>query len=144
MTERIFVSLDARTIFELSQRMIDRGDLEGGLRIAQIAERHEALDERLRNIQSKGDYAAGVAEGLRRAYERSNLPDAERTMPVNMARVISRAEVKIQRIPTGMTAQGLKEKAAKAAQEAAELSTKLGPLAGLKLNLSMVKQENKK
>lgn len=78
MTDRIFVSVDAARLAELSSKLTltarDQADLFG------IAERLERLDERLRNIDSATPvtfgktYADGVRDERARIFGRSNLP----------------------------------------------------------------------
>ncbi len=92
MTQPPFVNLDAQWLADLAARsVIALPDVEIA-RLLLIAQHLESLDERVRNLSS---FEEGVAEGLRRAYSRSNLPvQANGSISPELAEMIARTPVR--------------------------------------------------
>lgn len=132
MSDPIFVNKDAEYLYTLGQTFIEDGDLEGGLRLSQIAQRLQSLDDRALSLDKEGLFAAGVQEGMTRIYGRTNFPGE--SMPAAMRKVFAGKPLPaIKKIPTGMTAQGLREKAEREARE----SAKKPDFSGIKLDLKI-------
>lgn len=144
MSDTPFVSLDAKWLFELSQRLPD-DMLADVIRLSEIALRHEHLDEQVRNLQSASksdDYLQGARDMARRIYSRSNIPVADRAPQVAIRSIFSEPTVteingvKVKKIPRGVSAFTIEPEKPKAPKPRA-----VNPkLAGLKLDLSKLRK----
>lgn len=146
MSQSPFVSLDARWLWELSQRLPD-DMLADVVRLAEIAGRHERLDEQVRNLTAapKGDgYAQGALDMAAKIYGRSNLPVGDRTPQVELNKAVERVYakpgveeingVKVKKIPRGISAFVIEPEKPKVSKPKAPNPK----LAGLTLNLSLL------
>lgn len=105
MTRAPFINKDAEWLATLGDTFIEDGDFDTGMRLAQCAQHLQSIDDKYLALVKGDAFGAGVLEGYARAYERSNLPPTERSMPSKMREAIARSTVPVTRIPTGKSAK---------------------------------------
>lgn len=134
----VFTNLDAQFLYDLGETFIDDQDFETGMRLQQTASRLQTFDERASATDKDGQFAAGKLAAMREIYQRSNLPEGERTPTMQMRKVGIGKDVKVTKVPMGVTSIDPITRKAKAKPEP-KLSPKLQALNGLKLNLEGLK-----
>lgn len=95
---QVFINKDAEFLFSLGSTFIADGDFDTGVRLRRAAQHLEQIDSQLQHLLSVGPYAQGKHDAYAEVYERSNLPEPERSISEQMREALGRTTVQPRRV----------------------------------------------